>query len=332
METQEDPGGSESGARAGEGLPRRVLVFGELLWDLLPTGPVLGGAPANFAFRAQSLGLEARLVTRVGRDALGLRAIESLAGLGLDTSGVQLDDSRPTGTVPITLLPDGRHEFEILPDVAYDRIEATPQALRWATEADALCFGTLAQREATSRESLAAILAASPSALVVLDVNLRRGCYTAETLRSSLQHAAVVKLSEEEAAEVAREIPGASPAIPELCAAACRSFRITTCVVTLGNRGAFAATSGGEAVYVPGHRVSVADTIGSGDAFTAGFVAALLGGASLREACERGNALGAIVASQRGATEAVRQEAVDALMASGSPRAVDPSLARFLRP
>jgi fructokinase len=324
------PAGCDERDKGGRAARCRVLAFGELLWDLLPTGPVLGGAPGNFAFRAQTLGLETRLVTRVGRDELGRRAAEAMGRLGLDTTGIQVDDRKPTGTVPITFLPGGPHEFEILPDVAYDFIEATPSALAWAEEADALYFGTLAQRSAASRSSLAALLAAARAPFVVLDVNLRRGCYTLETLGSSLQRATVVKLSEDEAREVARAIPGAGSALPELCRAAVQCWRIAVCVVTVGDRGAFAASSRGECVYDPGHRVKVADTIGSGDAFTAAFVATLLQGGSLRQACERGNATGAVVASQRGATEAVRQESVDALLAPGSVRLIEPSLSRFV--
>ena len=150
------PAGRDEREKDGRAARCRVLAFGELLWDLLPTGPVLGGAPGNFAFRAQTLGIETRLVTRVGRDGSARRAAEAMGRLGLDTTRIQVDDRKPTGTVPITFLPGGRHEFEILPDVAYDFIEATPSALAWAAEAEALYFGTLAQRSAASRSSLAA--------------------------------------------------------------------------------------------------------------------------------------------------------------------------------
>src|SRR5262245_54023321 len=133
---------------------KTILAFGETLWDLLPTGPVLGGAPCNFAYRVNSLGDRAILVTRLGRDDLGKKAFEKLQQLGMDTSFVQWDDEHPTGTVPVTVDDKGVPDFTITPNVAYDHLELTDELRRLASTVDCIYFGTLIQRSADSRRSL----------------------------------------------------------------------------------------------------------------------------------------------------------------------------------
>src|SRR6185295_17145412 len=180
---------------------KTILAFGETLWDLLPTGPVLGGAPCNFAYRVNSLGDRAILVTRLGRDELGRKAFERLRQLGLDTSFVQWDDARPTGTVPVTIDGKGVPDFTITPDVAYDYIEATDELRRVIPSVDCIYCGTLVQRSEPSRRALNDLLDAK-RAPVLLDLNLRKKCYTTTTIDESLKRATLVKLNETEAAEI----------------------------------------------------------------------------------------------------------------------------------
>jgi fructokinase len=294
----------------------RLLSVGELLWDLLPSGPVLGGAPANLAFRAASLGLSTSFASRVGADDLGRRALDELRALGLATDLVQLDPLHATGTVPVTFRPDGTHEFTILPDVAYDYLEAPSELLAAARAADAFCFGTLCQRSAVSRATLTRLLDVTAARLVVCDVNLRRDCYSEASLRFSLARANVLKLNEAEVAELASLLPRPTRSVEEFCAGALEAWSLETVVVTRGADGAYARDAHGASVSLPGYRVPIVDTIGSGDAFTAAFVAALLAGRALDEATRRGNALGALVASRRGPTEPIPAGAIEGLLAA----------------
>jgi len=280
-------------------MSKTVVAFGELLWDIFPTGAVLGGAPANFAYRINTLGHKGHLVTRLGRDDLGRRAAESLRANGLSPDHVQWDDTHPTGTVHITLAPDGSPNFVITPNVAFDHIESTPTLRALAAKADCICFGTLIQRSPKSRATLYELLAAS-KALKVLDLNLRKDCYSQETIAASLEHANILKLNESEA-QLLSTLP------PDRFAPdAVQRWNLEACVITLGERGAIAANRAGEHVQVSGQKIKVIDTCGSGDAFTGGFIHSHLNGRSLLESCQFGNTLGAAVAQTRGATAPVK--------------------------
>jgi fructokinase len=285
-------------------LVKTVLSFGETLWDLLPAGPLLGGAPCNLAYRVNSLGERGLLVTRLGRDDLGNAAAEQLRALGMDLSLVQADDRRPTGTVPVTLDAKGVPDFTILPDVAYDYIAATAALLSEADRADCICFGTLIQRSAVSRSTLHRVLEAAPRALKVLDLNLRRGCYDRETVMASLEAADVLKLNDGEVLELGRMFGLKSGSPQEAARACCKTWELDACVVTLGERGVYGVTATEEAV-VDGWKVQVVDTIGAGDAFTAAFVVCRLRGIPFEDCCYFGNALGALVSGTKGATSPI---------------------------
>ena len=307
-----------------------ILAYGEVLWDLLPGGAVLGGAPFNFVYRSRTLGNRGLMVSRLGRDELGRRALESIRNLGLDTSHLQWDGERPTGTVEVSFDQKRNPRYRIIPEVAYDFIEATPAALEAAAAADCLCFGTLIQRGGVSRETLGRLLAAFGGRFAVLDINLRPECYTEETIRLSIERADILKLNDGEAATLAPLYgldPGSLPGIVEGLFAR-TSLRVI--VVTLGERGALAAARGGELVYHPAFAVELIDPIGAGDAFTAGFVDALLGDQSLSAACRYGNALGAMVARQEGATRPIDPGEIRGFLDSARSGPVEPTLRSYL--
>jgi fructokinase len=293
-------------------MARAVLSFGETLWDLLPAGAVLGGAPANFAYRLNALGDRALLVTRLGRDDLGRRAFAQLEALGMPTSGVQWDEARPTGTVRVTLDARGVPDFTILPDAAYDAIEPTDALLEAAEQAEAICFGTLIQRSERSRRTLHALLDRAPRAVKLLDLNLRKGCWSPRTVADSLARADLLKLNDTEVATL-RDLFGLrGKTLPAQVREIRRRWSLSACVATLGERGAFVAARRGEA-HVAGTRVRVVDTVGAGDAFTAGFLHAWLRGRSPAECAGLGNALGARVAAQPGATTPIPTDELAAL-------------------
>src|SRR3981081_2010378 len=176
-----------------------VIGVGEVLWDLLLTGPQLGGAPANFAYHAHALGAQAQVITRVGKDDYGREIMRRFHEMGLQETGVQVDETAPTGTAKVALSGDGLAHFTIQENVAWDHIAVTPQALVATSEAHAIRFGTLAQRWETSRNTIQHLIAATPpDALRVFDINLRQQFYSRSVIEQSLQLANVLKLNDDE--------------------------------------------------------------------------------------------------------------------------------------
>lgn len=294
---------------------KNVLAFGEVLWDLLSTGAVLGGAPANFATRVQYLGVPVTFVSRVGKDDLGDQARAKLQSIGLDLSHVGQDDAYPTGTVEVTVDESGSASYNILTGVAYDYVASTPSLLEAASKSTLVYFGTLAQRNPASRKALQDILAAAPNATKLLDVNLRRECFTRDTVEASMQAADILKLNEVEVLDIAALLDLGVNEMEAFCDAIIERYDMELVLVTRGAQGAFAKSRTGEKHQVPGYSVKVVDTIGSGDAFTAGFVWSYIQGKPLRESCETGTRLGAMVATQRGGMVPI---SVDELKAFGN--------------
>lgn len=283
----------------------RILAYGEVLWDIFPTGAYLGGAPFNFAYRMASLGHKVSVVSRVGSDSLGDQTIEKIRLLGLDTSWIQRDPVLPTGTVEVKVGVDGNPHFYITPNVAYDQIELSPELLSLAQEVQCICFGSLIQRSSQSRNTLYAMLDAATGAIKICDINLRPNCFTYETIRESIRRATILKLSEEEVPIVAESLGIVADPIEEFCFELLTDTRVVIIIVTLGPWGALAATSSGNIHYEPGWQVKVKDCCGAGDAFTAGFIHAILQDKSIEEACRFANALGALVTETTGATEQI---------------------------
>jgi len=302
----------------------RFVAFGEVLWDLLPSGRVLGGAPFNFIHRVASIGDQGTMVSRVGGDGLGREALAVMEALGMDARCIQRDARRPTGTVPVSLDADGNPVFTIVPDVAYDFIEPAAGAEAAASAADCFCFGTLAQRSPVSARTLAGLLERFGGKLRLLDLNLRRNCWTPESVRSSIERADVLKLNDGEAGTVASLYGLEDLPLCGLPVALLGRTRLSHVVVTLGPRGAFAVSRSGAAVYEPAYAVDVVDTVGSGDAFTAAFAHGLLAGWALACSVRFGNALGACVAGQRGATGPIASADVEHLVREDRRREPDP--------
>jgi fructokinase len=295
--------------RSGGRGPFLIVGLGELLWDLLPDGKKPGGAPANFAYHARALGDEGVPVSRIGEDPFGLEMRLALARLGLPAEYVQVDSRRPTGTVQVQLDAVGVPTFTITPEVAWDRLEWGPSLAELASRTDAVCFGSLAQRSPISRAAIRAFLAGTrPGALRVFDVNLRQSFWCAEILRESLRRSAIVKLNESELPAVlaALELPsGQEPA--RGCRALREAFGLELVCLTLGAEGSLLVGAQAEAAS-PGVKVKVADTVGSGDAFTAALCHHWLRGATLECIGAAANRYGAWVASQVGPTPAVPAE------------------------
>lgn len=285
-----------------------VLAFGEVLWDKLPNGSVLGGAPANFGSRVQSLGVPVTLVSRVGEDTLGEQTLQELQRMGLGTSHIQRDKSHATGTVEVHFDKQGLPGYHILPDVAYDHVAWTDELEQAAKACRMLYFGTLAQRGEQSRQALSRLLDAAPNAIKLLDVNLREKCFTKATVEASLERANILKLNEVEVEDLGALLQLGGGDIASFCDRIIARYDLDLCLVTRGPLGAIAKTRDAQALNVPGYEIKVVDTIGAGDAFTAGFVWAHLGGESLADSCEMGVRCGALVATHRGGSVPISAE------------------------
>jgi fructokinase len=295
-----------------------VLALGELLWDVLPTERLLGGAPGNFCFRLRQLGVPALLVSRLGRDLLGDELAEELMAKNFDLSLVQRDLSYPTGTVDVTLTADGNPSFTINKGVAYDNLETTPELLAAAANSSFICFGTLVQRSPKTRATIYATLEAASSATKFLDINLRKDCFTAETVSESLRRTDILKLNVSEV-KVVTELLNLRASTPQdMARDVMQSFGIKTVLITLGEQGVCAVDASGTEITVPGIRVKVADTIGSGDSFAAGFTYKYLQGVSLEECCRFGNIIGAMNASRKGGMPDISRSEVEEFLTRDS--------------
>jgi fructokinase len=284
-----------------------VLGIGELLWDLLPEGPRLGGAPANFSVMAGRLGSHAAILSRIGRDDLGRKAVELLNPLQADTEFVQVDPAHETGRVTVTL-NDGQPEYTIHEPAAWDCLELSDEWVRLAERADAICFGSLAQRSLESRQTIQTLAAQTQAHCIrVFDVNLRAPFYSSEVVQESLELATVMKMNDAEVPQVLgllglppfdTQAPGALRAGAERLLEEFPTLRMVA--VTRGGKGSLLVTREGWHEH-PGIAVKVADTIGAGDAFTAAMTHYMLRGADLATLNEAGNRWGGWVASQAGA-------------------------------
>ncbi|HXG67516.1 MAG TPA: carbohydrate kinase, partial [Blastocatellia bacterium] len=274
-----------------------IVGLGELLWDLLPGGRHLGGAPANFAYHASRLGNHGVIASRVGNDCLGVEALERLREQGLTAEYIQVDAAHPTGTVRVRVDEGGQPDFTIAEGAAWDWMEWTPQWEGLAARADAVCFGSLAQRSPRSRETIYQFLAATrKEALRIFDVNLRQSFYSRDCLDESMKLAGIAKLNDQELPEVARLFGLGCGSLEERARNLLRAYGLQLVCVTRGARGSMlvSATETAEHAGIPAR---VTDTVGAGDAFTAALASYYLRGASLAQMNEAANRLGSWVAS-----------------------------------
>jgi fructokinase len=298
--------------------PHLILGIGELLWDMLPEGARLGGAPANFSVMAGRLGNHAAILSRVGRDDLGREAVHQLDPLPADTSFLQVDPSHETGRVTVSL-DNGQPVYQIHHPAAWDFMELSDEWVRLAERANAICFGSLAQRSVESRQTIQTLVAQASSQCVrIFDVNLRPPFYSSEVIQESLELATVFKMNDMEVPQVLTllGIPGEVDVDPDgLRLGAERLLSefptLKLVAITRGGQGSLLVTRD-EWHQHAGFPVKVADTIGAGDAFTAAIAHYLLRGAELPVLNEAGNRWGGWVASQSGAmpplADAVRNE------------------------
>ena len=294
-----------------------VIGLGEALFDCLPTGRKLGGAPANFAYHVSQFGFDSCAISAIGDDELGQEIIDTFDKVGLHYCLPKVNF--PTGTVQVTLNDKGIPQYEICLGVAWDNIPLTEELLSMAKEAKAVCFGSLAQRSATSRATINAMLEAMPAdTLKVFDINLRQQWYNREIIENSLHHCNILKINDEELDIVAPMLlsvktdPSALIAQDKektlrVCRALIELYELRLLILTCGTNGSYVITKDA-CSFVETPKVEVADTVGAGDSFTGAFIAKLLQGADITQAHEIAVKVSAFVCTQSGAMPILPKE------------------------
>ena len=279
-----------------------ILVgLGEILWDMLPEGKKLGGAPANFAYHARELGAKGLVVSCIGDDPLGKEILDLLEQLGLSSDYIALDGRHPTGTVTVELDEKGKPDYTIHENVAWDYIPFSDSLLKLAQAADAVCFGSLCQRCQTSAQTVKQFLTATkPDCLRIFDINFRQSYYDAQTVESLLKISNVLKINDEELLVLARmlDITGTEQ---QILAALTQRFSLKLIALTKGDKGSCLFTADTVSDH-PGFPVEVADSVGAGDAFTAAMALGVLKKNQLDDINELANRVASFVCSQPGAT------------------------------
>lgn len=287
-----------------------VVGMGEALWDVLPEGKKIGGAPANFAYHVSQFGLNSRVVSAVGDDKLGMEILDNFREKKLNTM-VEIVPY-PTGTVQVELDNKGVPCYDIKEGVAWDNIPYTPALEDLAKHTTAVCFGSLAQRSVVSRETINSFLDTMPAenTLKIFDINLRQGFYTKEILCNSFRKCNVLKINDEELVTVSRMFGYPGIDLQDKCWILLAKYNLKMLILTCGVNGSYVFTPG-EVSFVETPKVEVADTVGAGDSFTAAFVASILSGLSIGEAHKLAVETSAYVCTQNGAMPVLPQSLKD---------------------
>lgn len=278
-----------------------VVGMGEALWDVLPEGKKIGGAPANFAYHVSQFGLPSCVVSAIGDDALGKEIIENFTSKGLDQLIAEVP--YPTGTVQVEIDQTGIPLYDIKENVAWDNIPYTEHLDALAKRTKAVCFGSLAQRNVVSRETINHFLDTMPKdddSLIVFDVNLRQGFYNKEILCKSMQNCNILKINDEELITVSRMFGYPGIDLQDKCWILLGKYNLKMLILTCGINGSYVFTPGNVS-FQPTPKVEVADTVGAGDCFTAAFIASILKGKSVTEAHTIAVKTSAYVCTQKGA-------------------------------
>lgn len=287
-----------------------VVGMGEALWDVLPEGKKIGGAPANFAYHVSQFGLNSRVVSAVGDDKLGMEILDNFREKKLNAM-VEIVPY-PTGTVQVELDAEGVPCYDIKEGVAWDNIPYTPALEDLAKHTKAVCFGSLAQRSVVSRDTINRFIDVMPAedTLKIFDINLRQGFYTKEILCNSFSKCNILKINDEELVTVSRMFGYPGIDLQDKCWILLAKYNLKMLILTCGVNGSYVFTPGNVS-FVETPRVEVADTVGAGDSFTAAFVSSILSGLSIGEAHKLAVETSAYVCTQNGAMPVLPQSLKD---------------------
>ena len=280
-------------------MKRLVVGLGEVLWDMLPEGRKIGGAPVNFAYHAGQFGIDTMAVSAIGNDKLGEDTIAEMNGKHLNHIFPSVP--YPTGSVQVSLDEKGVPAYDIKENVAWDNIPFTNEIESVARSCRAVCFGSLAQRNAVSRNTIRKFIESTPSGCIrIFDINLRQNFYTSNVIHDSLELCNILKINDEEIMLVSRMFNYDSSNIENVCRTIMEDFSLEMVILTCGTKGSYIFTKGGVS-FMPTPKVNVADTVGAGDSFTGSFCAAILRGLPVAEAHKKAVEVSAYVCTQNGA-------------------------------
>lgn len=280
-------------------MKRLVVGLGEVLWDMLPEGRKIGGAPVNFAYHAGQFGIDTMAVSAIGNDKLGEDTIAEMNGKHLNHIFPSVP--YPTGSVQVKLDEKGVPAYDIKENVAWDNIPFTNEIESVARNCQAVCFGSLAQRNTVSRSTIRKFIESTPGDCIrIFDINLRQHFYNAGIIRDSLGLCDILKINDEEAVLVSRLLGYDNCDAPGVCQRIMEDFSLTMAILTCGAHGSHVFTHDGTS-FMATPRVTVADTVGAGDSFTGSFCAAILRGLPVAEAHKKAVEVSAYVCTQNGA-------------------------------
>ncbi len=283
-------------------MQNRIVAFGEVVWDILPNGNLLGGTPSNLVFRCNSFDEEGHLLSRVGDDDLGNKALERLKQLGISDENVQIDTEFPTGTVRVSFDENNEPKYNVTLDVAFDHIEFSAEALKLVRNANCLFFGLLSQRFGISKNTLRELIKESPDSLRFFDLKLFDHFFNVNVVEMLLSSSQIVRVKEKEISFLANELKLNSTNLEDFCVQLSNKYKIEIVLVTRGTNGVFAFHEKQGVFCDPGYAIEIEDNIGSGMAFCAGFLHYYMNGKGIQEAIDFGNAAGALNTTKRGAT------------------------------
>jgi fructokinase len=289
---------------------KKIVAFGEVVWDILPDGKVLGGTPSNLAFRCNSFGEEGHLLSRVGDDELGQLALNRLKELGISVNNVQIDYEFPTGTVNITFDENQEPVFDVTPDVAFDHIEFSTEALKLVRDAHCLFFGLLPQRIGISKNTIRELIKESASSIKFFDLKLFQHFFNVMVVENLLQSSHIVRIKEKEIGFLSEKLNLERGNLEKFGEQLVKKYNLDLVLITQGFNGVFAFHKEKGAFSDPGYIIEMKDNVGSGMAFSAGFLHFYLQGSSLQEALNFGNAAGALNATKVGATSFFKKSEV----------------------
>ncbi len=281
---------------------KKIVAFGEVVWDILPNEKILGGTPLNMIFRCNSFGEKGFLLSRLGYDELGHEALDRLEDLNVSDRNIQIDDEFPTGTINITF--DDNHEprYEVKLDVAFDHIEFSAEALKLARYANCLFYGLLPQRFGISKNTIRELIKESPDSIHFFDLKLFEHFFDKKVVENLLAHSDIVRIKEKEIPFLEKAFDLNSGSIEDFGKLLSQKYKVKLILITRGAQGVFAYHKERGVFYDPGYAVEMVDNIGSGIAFCAGFLHYYLNGKTIQEALEFGNGAGALNTTKRGAT------------------------------
>ncbi|MFI3281591.1 MAG: carbohydrate kinase [Rikenellaceae bacterium] len=280
---------------------RYIVGLGELLWDVLPDGKKIGGAPGNFAYHSSQFGFDSAVVSAIGNDKLGDEIIANLGQKGL--GGVIERVAYPTGVVQVVLDDNGVPIYDIKENVAWDNIPYTPEVEALAKQTLAVTFGSLAQRNIVTRTTINSFLDAmgdEDDCYKIFDINLRQGFYTREAICNSMERCNILKINDEELVAISRMFGYPGIDLQDKCWILLAKYKLKMLILTCGVNGSYVFTPGNVS-FVETPKVEVADTVGAGDSFTATFISALLKGESVNDAHRKAVRVSAYVCTQHGA-------------------------------